>query len=167
MKLHKLTHDKKLYPNKWCGPSILSILTGATSEDCAMLIKKKFKRKYCKGTSWTQVSYVLKKHKLKVKHAFATLKSEHDEMMSSQDAYLRGFFGKRFTIEKKPPTLIKWYEWHRVKPKENECYLMAIGNHWMIENHGMMVDNHDPEGVMISDSRMKKARVTFAIKLSK
>ena len=159
MKLHKITHNKNLHPNRWCGPAILSILTGSTCEDCAMLIKKKFKRKYCKGTSWTQVSYVLKRHKFKVKHAFATRKSETDEIVATK------LFGKRFKIVEKPQTLIKWFEWHRTKPKENECYLMAIGNHWMIENHGMMFDNHNSEGVLVAESKMKKARVTFAVKL--
>mgnify|MGYP003142265071 FL=1 len=72
MKLHSLYVDPSKHRQRYCGPSIISILCGISTQDAALLIRKKFKKQSVKGSSTEQVLYVLKLFGYKSQFSFET-----------------------------------------------------------------------------------------------
>tara|TARA_R100001443_G_scaffold73113_1_gene81084 strand:+ start:822 stop:1424 length:603 start_codon:yes stop_codon:yes gene_type:complete len=141
-------------------------LCGISTQDAALLIRKKFKKQSVKGSSTEQVLYVLKLFGYKSQFSFETKEGYWHVPRSLQEdvKWLRE--SRKIFHRGNSPTLTKWFEWHRVKPKDNEAYLVICGNHWMVEHKGLMYDNGEPNGIPVAESKMKKCRVVLAVKLT-
>lgn len=167
MKLHSLNVDPTKHRQKYCGPSIISILCGISTQDAALLIRKKFKKQSVKGTSTEQVLYVLKLFGYKTEYSFGTVNGKYH--IATKDLRAASYRATRVckSFHKgTDPTLTKWFEWHRAAPKDNEAYLVICGCHWMVEHQGLMHDNANPSGVPVSESRKKQCKVVLTVKLT-
>ncbi len=93
--------------NRWCGPAILSILTGLDTRETATLLRAVGGRSRIKGSYTHEVSAAL----LKLGYSMLSL----------------GHYGSQ---AHKRPTLAQW---SRANPKrQGTTYLMSVGHHWAI-----------------------------------
>ena len=54
MGLHAITGT-----NRYCGPAVVSAITGKSTDDVSRIIRTEFNRPYVKGTTWWQLEFVL------------------------------------------------------------------------------------------------------------
>ena len=126
--------------NRFCGPAVISALTGMTTSEAARLVRHVSGRKTVKGTyTW------------EVKHALAACGIECQR-------YSR-FCGE--PIRKANPTLAQWLKATVKQRTAGRVYLLVAGNHYQLIQGRRYVCGITKDIVSIKDKKVKRrARVT-------
>ena len=109
MELHSLNRPRKA--NKYCGPAVLSFLTGINTSECASWFRLYSRhRGAVRGTRVTDMKLVLDQLGFRLREV-----SNHDEVKA----------GRR-------PTLASWLKAHKSLRTPGRVYLLVAGNHWQL-----------------------------------
>jgi len=130
--------------NRYCGPAVLSIMSGITTGEASRLIRNLFPYVHAvRGTSTGQIS-----------QAFAALKISMDKI-----AYRKA--------QGRNPTLAGWLKQTVEERTPGRVFLIVAGNHWQIVTGRRYICGIVKELVSIKDKQVKRrARVTEVFELT-
>lgn len=131
--------------NRYCGPSVISAVTGMTTGEAARLLRHVGGRKSIKGSYVSEVTRAL-------------------EMCNIKSTYKD--FGLKLS-RSKGPTLAAWLR-HTVKERTaKRVFLIVAGHHWQLVQGRRYVCGIVGEPVSIRDKKVKRrARVSNVYELS-
>ena len=141
-----VNHGKtKADRNRYCGPSVISAVTGMTTGEAARLLRHVSRRKWIKGASVRDVTSAL-------------------EMCNIKCTYQA--FGLKLG-RSKGPTLAAWLR-HTVKERTaKRVFLIVAGWHWQVVQGRRIVCGILKEPTSVRDKRVKRrARVANVYELS-
>jgi len=120
--------------NRYCGPAVISALTGIGTADAATIIRSVTRQKYVKGTS-----------------TYGCL----------QTLRLLGVSSERVPLPAKRPTLAGWLKATKAIRTAGRVFLLVAGNHWQIVSGRRYTCGIVRDVVSVRDARVKRrARVT-------
>lgn len=133
MKLHKLNRGPR--DNRYCGPAVISFVTGISTTDAAALIRKKYGRAAVRGSTTGEVRGVLQQCGY---HTIA-----HTRYRKSEQPTLAGWL--KDTVNERTP---------------GRVFLLIAGNHWQLITGRRYACGRIGDIVSIKDERVKRrARV--------
>lgn len=138
IRLHPVRRDTKA-SNRYCGPAIISALTGLDTRDTAALIRSIYGRRQVTGSS-------------------------HDELSK---ALTKLGFRMRFTTDlrdlpkRQRPTFVRWLR--ETKPGAGQTYLLAFGGHWALLQGRRYICGITKTAVPLSQVPHRRARVKLAL----
>jgi len=137
--------ETKADRNRYCGPSVISAVTGMTTGEAARLLRHVGGRKCIKGSSIREVTDAL-------------------QMCNIKSTYKN--FGLKLS-RSKGPTLAAWLR-HTVKERTaKRVFLIVAGHHWQLVQGRRYVCGIVGEPVSIRDKKVKRrARVSNVYELS-
>jgi hypothetical protein len=130
MKLHAITGR-----NSYCGPAVISTLTGMTTDSAAEIVRRRTGQRVVKGM-----------YTRELRDALYSLGITSD---------VRPVTGK--------PTLNQWMTHHRENSKST--YLVVVTGHFIVVQQSHMIDNHTgtPEWVERSHCFRKRVREVYRL----
>ena len=153
--IHPVKHNPGIRRNAYCGPMVLSLLTGLSPEDAAVHIRTpQHLRKPQKGESRTRQCRVVKGT------YFSDLKLVLDEFKFET----RTLFYQPFSNKAKP-TLVKWFNEVRCLGdhpliENDHAHILSAGDHWLLEHKGVLYDSFFPKGTSLGDSKYRRHKVS-------
>jgi len=124
--------------NRYCGPAVISAITGCTTNKAASVIRFLTGRESIKGTYTYEVINTLSKY---------------------------GVTMERMRVDR--PTLTQWLKANKDKRTSGRVFLLVAGHHWQLVSGRRYVCGRTKEVVSIKDKRVKRrARVTEAWELT-
>jgi len=142
---HGLTPRDK---NRYCGPSVISAITGMTTGEAAAQLRAVSGKRAIKGTYTSWIRAVLRKNNI--------------EMLSCRDVW-------NIKLNRTDGiTLAGWLK-HTVKDRDaNRVFLLVAGWHWQLVQGRRYVCGQTRQIVSIRDKRVKRrARVAEVYELSR
>ena len=137
MKINNVKREKGRASNRFCGPAILSIVTGYDTADTAAILRHLGNVRKITGTSDGQILTALK--------AFG---------ITAQSTFFQTGPAKRRV------TLAAWLKRSKADRTAGRVYLVSAGSHWQIVSGRRYVCGQTSEIVSIKDKRVKRrARV--------
>jgi len=130
--------------NRYCGPAVLSIMSGITTGDASRLIRSLFPQVHAvRGTSDYQIQMAYKELGIRMS---------------------RVSYG---ITDSKKPTLAGWLKGTVVERTAGRVFLVAAGNHWQIITGRRYICGIVKELVSVRDKRVKRrARVSGVYELT-
>lgn len=136
MNLYPLNHENG--SNRFCGPAVISFVTGLSTADAAKLIRDRFNRRSVMGTYTNEVRYVLERAGIRM--------------------WRRPVDGK--------PTLAGWLKGTQEIRTEGRVFLLVAGNHWQLITGRRYACGRVGEIVSIKHEKVKRrARVEEVFEL--
>lgn len=130
MKLNPVNRPKG--HNSYCGPAVISAVTGCTTNEAASVIRLLTGRESIKGTYTHEVRNALSKY---------------------------GVTMKRMRVDR--PTLTQWLKANRDKRTLGRVFLIVAGHHWQLISGRRYVCGRTGDIVSVKDHQVKRrARVT-------
>ncbi len=133
IKLHSVNHSGSR-SNRYCGPSVLSILAGISTGDAATLLRKVGGRKSIKGTYTSEMRTAL----LQLGYSMHT------------------WFDYDGLPAKGRPTLLQWA---KKRAPGGDTYLLSVGNHWAVVQGRRYACGMVGKVIGLRQSPKKRARV--------
>lgn len=138
MKIQPITHGKG-DRNRFCGPAVISAVTGMHTGEAARLIRVVTGKKRVTGTHSHQIAKAFQKCNV---------------LMTKVPVIIQ------------KPTLVTWLRENKERRTTGRVYLLAAGNHWQIITGRRYACGKVKELVPVTDERVKRrARVTGAWEL--
>jgi len=136
MKLNPVNRPKG--HNSYCGPAVISAVTGCTTNEAASVTRLLTGRESIKGTYTYEVRNTLSRY---------------------------GVTMRRMRVDR--PTLTQWLKANKDKRTSGRVFLLVAGHHWQLISGRRYVCGRIGEVVSIKDKRVKRrARVTEAYELT-
>lgn len=149
--------------NRYCGPAVISILTGMTTGEAARLVRSISNSKLVKGTHTWEVLRALSKCGLSTKRI--PVKCEMRTVHRKGSWIQRG---GTYIIPKGELTLAGWLKETVKLRTPGRVFLIVAGQHWQIVTGRRYCCGRTREIVSINDERVKRrARVTEVYEIIK
>lgn len=167
MELHQL--NRKPGDNRWCGPAVVSFLTGINTSEVARQIREATGRRRITGTDVVELQHVLLFHYMILeKQSIYLPPSSHVNVVvkprSRINSELVEWQMKCHRAEYKAaarPTLAAWLREHKNILTSHRVYLLAAGNHWQLITGFRYACGQVGEIVSVRDPRVRRrARVS-------
>jgi hypothetical protein len=129
MIITKSFHNQELRKNRFCGPSVISSITGLSSECAASWVKHVCGKKIVKGMY-------------------------NHEMKKTLDSLSVDYSFKNIEFTKESETFFKWSK----KADLSKTYLLVVGYHYVVVSGGFVYDNQYGK-VLIKETKHKKKKV--------
>lgn len=140
LKIKPVNHNKG--GNRYCGPAVLSAITGMTTSDSARLIRHVSGRKAVRGTSFNDLTRSLQ------------LCGINAKMQSYDDVKLSKTSG---------PTLAQWLKLTVKERTADRVFLIVCGWHWQLVQGRRIVCGILGKPTSIRDKRVKRRRRVAAV----
>lgn len=161
MELHQL--NRKPGDNRWCGPAVVSFLTGLNTSDIARQIRATTGRRRITGTAVWELQDVLVFHYMALEKRDIYLQPPRQQLLHMDLAFAEW----RLKCEKArcsaaaQPTLAAWLREHKNILTADRVYLLAAGNHWQLITGFRYACGQVGEIVSVRDPRVRRrARVS-------
>lgn len=116
--------------NRYCGPAVIALLTGMTTDDASRLIRTISRKPMVTGTSTKEMLVAL----------------DYSDVLHKQ------VLGHIPRDMKSRPTIAAWLE--TIQPEK--LYLVEAGNHWQLIGSGHFVDGIVKKPVPVTDKRARR-----------
>jgi hypothetical protein len=142
--------NRKHSDNRYCGPAVVSFLTGRNTSDIARDIRDLTGRRAIIGTNSRELSRVLSASGLRLsRRPVSTPKSAISRYVAT-------------------PTLATWLRDHKHIRTSGRVFLISAGNHWQLITGRRYACGRIGEIVSVRDSRVKRrARVREVFEIIK
>lgn len=153
--IHPVKHNPGIRRNAYCGPMVLSLLTGLSPEDAAVHIRThQHLRKPQKGESRTRQCRVVK----------GTYFSDLELVLNEFNLESRVCFYEP-TRNSVRPTLLRWFNEERKVGDhpllaDDHAHILSAGWHWVLEHKGMIYDSYFPKGKTIEETNYRRKKVS-------
>lgn len=155
MNIHPVTHVKG-DKNRFCGPAVLSILTGMTSGEGARLVRHISGSKLVKGTETWEILRALNKCGLMTKRIPVPVEMR---TVVRKGSWIQR--GGTYIMPKGALTLAGWLKQSVPIRTAGRVFLIVAGNHWQIITGRRYCCGQTGEIVSINHDKVKRrARVT-------
>lgn len=140
LKFHELNRGKG--DNRYCGPAVVSFITGINTSDAATLMRQAYGARAIRGSDEYDVKAALRKRGYRLANiAKYTIK------------------GTRYS--QPAPTLARWLKDSKEERVPGRMFLLAAGNHWQLIMGRKYACGRIGDIVSVRDKRIKRrARVT-------
>tara|TARA_Y100000401_G_scaffold115874_2_gene120393 strand:+ start:649 stop:1188 length:540 start_codon:yes stop_codon:yes gene_type:complete len=171
MVLHQLNRERG--DNRYCGPAVVSFLTGLNTSEVARQIREATGRRMITGTDVVELQHVLLFHHMVLEERSIYLPpSSHvnvdiDELagfaprINSELVEWQMKCDRAQYLAAARPTLAAWLREHKGMRTSGRVYLLAAGNHWQLITGFRYACGQVGEIVSVRDPRVRRrARVS-------